>query len=77
MDKLLNFNLILSIDILHELGIIFNFQNQTITYQKISIATKSPNCTAIDLFVIKERHPVTNATKRIKLILDAEYKKMT
>ena len=35
---------------------------------------KSPNCTAKEFFVIKERRPVKQ--KRIKQILDAEYKKI-
>ena len=37
---------------------------------------KPPNCTAKEFFVIKESRPVRNATKRIKQILDAEYKKI-
>ena len=36
---------------------------------------KPPNCTAKKFFVIKESRPFRNATKRIKQILDAEYKK--
>ena len=31
-EKLLNYDLILDSDILHELGIIFNFQNKTVTW---------------------------------------------
>ena len=37
---------------------------------------KPPNCTAKEFFVIKESHPVRNATKSIKQILDAEYKRI-
>ena len=37
---------------------------------------KPPNCTTKEFFVIKESHPVQNATKRIKQILDAEYEKV-
>ena len=36
---------------------------------------KPPNCTAKAFFVIKESRPVKNATKRIKQVLDVEYKK--
>ena len=43
-DKSLNYNLILGRDILHELGIIFNFKNKTITWQEVSILMKLPNC---------------------------------
>ena len=75
-DKLFNYDLILGRDILHELGIIFNFQNKTITWQEVSISMKPPNCTAKEFFAIKESCQVRNATKRIKQILDAEYKKI-
>ena len=75
-DKLLNYNLILGRDILHKLGIIFNIENKTITWQEVSISMKPPYCTAKDFFVIKESNPIRISTKRIKHILDAEYKKI-
>ena len=37
MDILLNNDLILGRDTLHKLGIIFNFENTTITWQEVSI----------------------------------------
>ena len=74
-NKLLNYDLIFGREILHELGIIFNFKNKTINWQEVSISTKPPNCTVKEFFVIKESHPVRIATKRIKQILDAKYKK--
>ena len=37
-DKLLNYDLILDRDILHKQGIIFNFENKTITWQEVSIS---------------------------------------
>ena len=67
-NKLLNYDLILGRDILHVLGIIFNFKNKTITWQEDSISMKLPNCTAKEFFVIKESLPVQNATKRINEI---------
>ena len=45
-NKLLNYNLILGMDILHELGLILCFENKTITWQEVSISMKPPNCTA-------------------------------
>ena len=39
-DTLLNYNLILGRDILYELGIIFNFKNNTITWQEVSTSMK-------------------------------------
>ena len=56
-NKLLNHNLILCRDILHKLGITFNFKNKTITWQEVSISMKLPNCTAKEIFVMKESHP--------------------
>ena len=68
MDKLLNNDVILSRDILHESGIIFNIEK--ISLQEVSISMKLPNCAGKEFFVIKS---VRNATKMIKQILDAEY----
>ena len=75
-NKKLNYILILVRDIMHELGIIFNFENKTIIRQEVSILMKSPNCTAKKFFVIKKSRPVRNATKRNEQIIDAEYKKI-
>ena len=61
-NKLLNYNLILGRDILHELGINFNFENKTITWQEVSISMKAPKCTAKEFFIIKEIYPVQNLT---------------
>ena len=76
INKLLNYDLNLGRDILHELGIIFNFQNKTRTWQEVSVSMKPSNCTAKEFFVIKESRPVRNASKRMNQILDAEYKKI-
>ena len=75
-NKLLNYNFILGRNILNKLGIIFNFKNQTITWQEVLISVKPPNCTAKQFFEIKEIIPVRNATKTIKQILYAKYKKI-
>ena len=42
-DKLLNYDLILGRDIKHELVIIFNIKNKTVTWQEVSISMKPPN----------------------------------
>ena len=62
-NKISNYNLILGRDILHELGIMFNFENKTITWLEVSISIKPPNYTAKEFFIIKESRPVQNATK--------------
>ena len=77
IDKLLNYDLILGKDILHELEIMFTFVNKPITSQEVSISMKPPNCMTKNFFLIKEIGPVRNTTKRIKQILDAEYNNVT
>ena len=62
---------------LNELGIIFNFENKTITWPEVSISMKPPNYTAKSFFVNKKSCPVRIETKTIKQILDAEYKKIS
>ena len=43
-NKSLNHNLVLGRDILHELGIVFNFENKIIiTWHEVSISMKPPN----------------------------------
>ena len=58
-------------DILHKLGIIFNFENKTIL-----ISMKPQNFTAKEFFVIKQSCSVRNTTKSIKQILVVEYRKI-
>ena len=65
-NKLLNYNLILGRDILHELGIIFYVETKTITWQEVSISMKPPNCTTKEFFVIKKSWTVWNGTARMK-----------
>ena len=65
-NKSLNYNLILGRDILHILGIVFNFENKKITWQESSISIIPPNYTAKEFFAIKESRPVRIATKKIK-----------
>ena len=69
-DTLLNYDLIVGRDILHELDIVFNFENKTVTWHEVSIPMILPNCTTTEeVFVIKEQScPVKQATKRIKQI---------
>ena len=48
-----------------KLEIIFNFENNTITLQEVSISIKPPNCTAKGFFVIKESHTVQKTSERL------------
>ena len=76
-NDLFHYNLILGRDILHKLGIIFNFENKTTAWQEVLISMTQPNCTAKEILVIKESRQVRNAIKIIKQILDTEYKLIT
>ena len=62
INKLLNYHLILCRDILHELGIIINYKNKTITWQEVLISMKPLNC-------------FCNQRNLIKQIIDPKYKK--
>ena len=70
-NKLLNYNLILKRDIIHELGIIFHFENKSVTWQPTKLNGKRILCNQR-----KSPNKTRYATKRIKLIRDAEYKKI-
>ena len=72
MDKLLNYNLILDRYRLHELGIIFNFENITITWQEASISMKPISCMAKEFFVIKESRPVRIAIQSIRKLVQKQ-----
>ena len=50
---------------MNSLGIIFDFENKTITWQEVSIPMKPPNCTVKEFFVIKKSRPVQSTTKKI------------
>ena len=52
-------------DMINKLGIIFNFDNKTSTWQEVSISMISPNCAAKEFIVMKESRPVRNASKNI------------
>ena len=53
-NKLLNYNLNLGRDKLHKLGIISNFENISINWQKVLFSMKTPKCAAKEFFEIKE-----------------------
>ena len=72
-NKLLNYDLSLGRDVLHELGIIFSFKIKLLLAKK---TMNPPNCNAKEFFVIKESLPVRIVSKRIKQLLDVKYKKI-
>ena len=58
------------------MGIIFKFAHQNITWHEVPISMQPPNCKAKKVLVIKKNRPIINKSKRMKLILDSEYKKI-
>ena len=44
LQIILSYNLILGRDIIHELGLIFYFENNTINWQEVSIPMKPSDC---------------------------------
>ena len=77
MDKLLNYDLILGRDILHDLGIIFKFKNKPIHHLARTFNLNETTKLYVKFFFeIKESCSVGIVTKRIKQILDVEYKKI-
>ena len=76
-DKLLNYNFILGKHVLHQLGIILNFENdKTITWPEVSISMITSNGRAKEFFVIKESRPVGNVTKRINIFYMQNIRKL-
>ena len=76
MNKFSYSNLIKGRDTLNELGITIKLENMTITWQGVSLSMEFKDFTTKELFIIEVSHPIQNETKQIKLILDAEYKKI-
>ena len=58
-----------------ELGIQLHFQNNFIVWKDINLRMKPIDCEIKNHFTIQDSKNVRNATKRIKKILDANYKK--
>jgi len=69
------YDLIFGRNLLRELGIILNFNKNTVECNNIDIPMKPRNCTSETHFAIQESENVQNATARIKKILDATYEK--
>ena len=71
-----NYNVIVDRDLLQELGIQLDFQNSFIEWRNVNIPIKPIDCKMRTHFTIQESKNVSNPTKRIKKILDANDKKV-
>ena len=69
------YGIILGRDLLRSLGLNFNFKENTITWEHVSIDMKPRDCEIKSHFAIAESNSVKEATGRIKLILDSNYEK--
>ena len=69
------YDIILGRDLLRSLGLNFNFKENTITWEHVSIDMKPRDCEIKSHFAIAESNSVKEATGRIKRILDAKYEK--
>jgi hypothetical protein len=71
-----NYDMIISRDLLHELGIDVKFSTKTIEWDGVSIPMKSVDATKEDSICQLEDPPFNTAeTERVKTILDAKYEK--
>ena len=70
-----NYNVIFGTDLLWELGIQLDFQNSFIGWGDINLPTKPICCKKRTYYTIQDSKNIRKATKRIKKILDVNYKK--
>ena len=73
--KISNYDVIFGRDLLQELEIQLDFQNNILGWQDINLPMKPIDCKMRTHFTIQDSKNVRNTTKRIKKILDANYKK--
>ena len=62
-------------DILQGLGIKFDFSDLTIEWDEVIVPMRDRESTEGEAFYIHEPEVITEATERIKMILDAKYEK--
>ena len=67
------YDMIIGCDILKALGLRLNFSDMTIHWDEASIPMKPMDATHPTLFAIEDSEAISDATERIKKILDAKY----
>ena len=70
-----NYNVIFGENLLRELGIQLDFPNNFIGWQDTNLPMKPIDCKVRTYFTIQDGKNIRNATKRIKKLLEANYKK--
>ena len=70
-----NYDVIIGRDILHQLGIVLDFQNKTINWNDYVTPMKDPLSRAGIDYAVLDSYAVQSETERIKRILDAKYEK--
>ena len=68
--------MIISRDILTDLGIDIHFSTQTCTWEHSAIPMRESDTTIHQSYVVAESGPLKQATNRLKKILDAKYEPM-
>ena len=69
-----NYDMIVSQDILSELGINLNFKDMTVQWDTAVIPMKQIDSTIKDLYAVEDSEALHDSTEQIKKILDAKYK---
>ena len=69
-----NYDLIIRRSLLQELGIVLNFENNTIRWSNLEIIMKPYNCAKETSYDIEEPVHTEDAVDRIAKILEAKYK---
>ena len=68
-----NYDMIIGVDLLMKLGIVLDFSNLEMIWGERKVPMKSRNATFATSFTVTDSEPVSEATARIKRILEAKY----
>jgi hypothetical protein len=76
LEAAINYDMIMGVDLMCELGIKLDFQDSTITWDEATMPFKSKEDTFETGFYLADSAAVQDSTERIKRILDAKYEKI-
>jgi len=69
--------MIIGRDLLQDLGILSNFKDHTMTWEKVSLLMRDHNTLIEEIYVVHESEILYEATERTKWILEATYEPVT